>query len=74
MIMKKNNYLVFLSSVFVLNVLVSFNIKAQNEGEQIFTTICIACHTIGGVKFVGPDLKDVQKRHSEEWLVKFIRS
>ena len=61
-------------STLGLNIIVGFNAKAQNEGEQIFNTICIACHTIDGGKLVGPDLKDVHQRHREEWLIKFIRS
>lgn len=37
----------------------SFNSVAQSEGEQIFKSVCAACHTIGEGKLVGPDLKDV---------------
>jgi cytochrome c2 len=32
------------------------------------------CHTIGKGKLVGPDLKDVTKRHDEAWLFQFIRN
>ncbi|MBW8051833.1 MAG: cytochrome c [Cytophagales bacterium] len=51
-----------------------FKANAQDEGEQFFNTICIACHTIGDGKLLGPDLENVHKRHSEEWMIKFIRS
>lgn len=60
-------------AIFIV-VILNVKVKAQNEGEQTFNTICIACHTIGGGKLVGPDIKDVHQRHSEEWLIKFIRS
>ncbi|MDF1550645.1 MAG: c-type cytochrome, partial [Bacteroidales bacterium] len=36
--------------------------------------VCAACHTIGGGKMIGPDLKGVNDRHDEAWLIKFIRS
>jgi len=43
-------------------------------GEQKFTAVCSACHTIGEGVRVGPDLKGVHDRRSEEWLLKFIPS
>jgi mono/diheme cytochrome c family protein len=42
------------------------------EGEQIFKAKCAACHTIGGGKLVGPDLKGVTEIRSAEWLAAFI--
>jgi len=50
------------------------NSWAQETGEQIFQTACIACHTIGGGRLVGPDLAGVQERRSQEWLMSFIKS
>lgn len=47
---------------------------AQSEGEKLFKQICIACHTIGKGKLVGPDLAGVQQRHPEEWIIKFVQS
>lgn len=43
-------------------------------GEENFTKICGACHSIGGGKLVGPDLAGVTTRRTEEWLNKFIKS
>ena len=48
------------------------NIYAQ-DGGQIFRTNCGACHTVGKGKLVGPDLKGVQDRHSEEWILKWVK-
>ncbi len=45
------------------------------EGKEIFQAKgCGACHTIGGGRLVGPDLKGVTKRRSREWLEKWIVS
>lgn len=54
--------------------LVSFEgLKAQ-DGATIFKQKCSACHKIGEGRFVGPDLKDVTTRRSEEWLLKWTKS
>ncbi|OGU70174.1 MAG: hypothetical protein A2V93_03850 [Ignavibacteria bacterium RBG_16_34_14] len=47
---------------------------AQSEGERLFIQICRACHTVGEGRLVGPDLLNVTKRRSEEWLLSFIKS
>ncbi len=46
----------------------------QSEGEKLFNQVCVACHTVGQGRLIGPDLAGVQQRRSEEWLLKFIRS
>lgn len=43
-------------------------------GDQKFNSVCAGCHSIGGGKRVGPDLKGVTDRRSEAWLLKFIKS
>lgn len=37
-----------------------------------FQTQCIACHTIGGGKQVGPDLLGVTERRTRDWLQRWI--
>ncbi len=44
------------------------------SGEQKFQELCSACHTIGKGTLVGPDLKGVTERQSEQWLVEFVTS
>lgn len=46
----------------------------SQEGETIFKSTCTACHTIGKGKLVGPDLKGVNKKFPEKWLIDWIRS
>lgn len=47
---------------------------AQDDAEKIFQETCVACHTIGKGKLIGPDLANIQNRHPEDWLIKFIKS
>jgi len=37
-----------------------------------FKQSCSSCHTIGGGRLTGPDLKDVTQRKDRAWLVRFI--
>jgi cytochrome c2 len=43
------------------------------EGEKLFNANCTSCHAIND-KVVGPALKDVDKRQSEAWLIKWIQN
>lgn len=44
------------------------------SGADMFKQNCGACHTVGGGKLVGPDLKGVESRHPRAWLYKWIKS
>jgi mono/diheme cytochrome c family protein len=46
----------------------------QGQTKQLYALKCGICHTIGKGKLVGPDLLNVHDRHSDEWLLKFVRS
>ncbi|MFV0375959.1 MAG: c-type cytochrome [Mangrovibacterium sp.] len=67
------NKLLF-SAVIVLMLFLSSPLKAQNKGESLFKTTCIACHTINGGKLIGPDLAGINERRKQDWLISFIRS
>jgi mono/diheme cytochrome c family protein len=63
-----------LSSLLSLLVLsVSFAFADVAEGEKLFNANCTSCHAIND-KVVGPALKDVDKRHNEAWLIKWIKN
>jgi len=47
--------------------------RAQ-AAEDFFKQNCVACHTIGGGRLIGPDLKDVTKSKDRAWLVKFMQN
>jgi len=44
----------------------------SEETIEFFATNCMSCHTIGGGRLNGPDLKDVTTRQEKDWLVEFI--
>jgi cytochrome c551/c552 len=60
-----------LSTVFIF---FAFTIIQAQEGKELFTANCTACHTIGKGQLVGPDLKNSHKKYKEAWLIKWIRS
>jgi mono/diheme cytochrome c family protein len=44
------------------------------EAAEFFGQNCVSCHTIGGGRLTGPDLKNVLERKEREWLVEFLQS
>ncbi|MEO5674386.1 MAG: c-type cytochrome [Chitinophagales bacterium] len=54
----------------------SFGEANAVNGEKLFKQYCTQCHKAApfDTKLVGPALKDVHKRESEEWLIKWIRN
>ncbi|MES3016441.1 MAG: cytochrome c3 family protein [Bacteroidota bacterium] len=51
----------------------SANAQDVAAGGAIFKQKCTACHAIGKV-VVGPDLKGLDGRHDEAWLIKWIKN
>ena len=44
----------------------------SEETIAFFAQNCASCHTIGGGRLTGPDLKGATERKDEAWLVEFI--
>jgi nitrite reductase (NO-forming) len=44
------------------------------KGKLDFESKCLACHSIGQGRKLGPDLAGVTKRRSDEWLAKWMQS
>jgi nitrite reductase (NO-forming) len=44
------------------------------RGKLAFESKCLACHSIGQGKKLGPDLAGVTKRRSDEWLARWLKS
>ena len=80
-IFSQNFGIIFLS-LFLSN---TYQISAQEEqeqtfdqnivssGESLFKGNCTVCHAINEV-VIGPALKDVHERQSEEWIYAFIKN
>ncbi len=65
----------YLSGLFLIFLLVaSFSSFGQTAEDEKNFGQCKACHTIGGGKLVGPDLKGVTERRDEAWLIKFVQN
>lgn len=47
--------------------------RAQ-EAVTFFRQNCVNCHTIGGGRLTGPDLKDVTQRKDRAWLAQFLQN
>jgi cytochrome c2 len=69
--MKYLIWTIALTSYFIGGVFLN---KAQAQDGATLFKPCAACHTIGGGKTIGPDLKGITKLRTNEWLVKFIQS
>jgi len=46
----------------------------QDLGGRIFTQRCAACHNVEGADLVGPALKGVSQRRTEDWILNFVKS
>ena len=57
---------------FAAIVLLMASAAAADPTATYFRQNCMSCHTIGGGRLVGPDLKDVTRRADRAWLLKFI--
>lgn len=56
----------------ILTVIAGTAYAAGDPAAAYFRQNCMSCHTIGGGRLVGPDLKDVEARKDRAWLTQFI--
>ncbi len=62
------------TSSLVLVFLITFSIAAgAQDAADFFRQNCMNCHTVGGGRITGPDLKNVTQRKDRQWLVKFLQ-
>jgi cytochrome c551/c552 len=68
-----NNLKINIGRLFLMMLLLlaPLSIFAQ-DGKALFDANCKQCHAINDV-VIGPALKDIEKRRSEEWLIKWIK-
>ena len=60
------------SAVTVAVVLAFCSVALAQDTPDYFRQNCMNCHTIGGGRLTGPDLKDVSDRKDREWLIGFM--
>ncbi len=59
----------------LVTVILSLTIAAGAQAQEtaaFFKQNCFSCHTVGGGRLVGPDLKDVTQRKDRDWLINFV--
>lgn len=65
------------SKHFILIVLLgaSIVVKAADpaEGKKLFQARCASCHNVNK-KLTGPALAGVEERHSEAWILNFVKA
>jgi mono/diheme cytochrome c family protein len=71
----RNSHRIIRRTAFVILVFwilaAAATLQAQDTPDY-FRQNCMNCHTIGGGRLTGPDLKDVTQRKDRAWLANFI--
>ena len=44
------------------------------KGKLAFESKCLACHSVGQGKKLGPDIAGVTKRRSDQWLARWMKA
>ncbi len=48
------------------------SVSWAQEAAEFFRQNCISCHTVGGGRLTGPDLKNASQRKDRAWLARFL--
>ena len=62
-----------MATVLILSCVAGATALAQDAVIQDFKQNCASCHTIGGGRLTGPDLKNLEERKDRPWLIRFIQ-
>jgi cytochrome c551/c552 len=61
-------------TIFIIVLFLMAGVSFSQDGEKLFKQNCAACHTVTDKKMVGPGLKGVTEKRSEEWLLKWTKN
>lgn len=61
-------------SALLVSFLLIGSMGFAQDGKSVFQGNCAQCHSVGKGVVIGPDLKDIDKRRPEDWLLKWIKS
>ena len=62
-----------LSQITLAVIILATPLLAQ-EPAAYFKQNCMSCHTVGGGRLAGPDLKDVTQRRDKAWLAQWMQN
>ena len=62
----------FMRRLFIAVLLLMATAAFADDAAIYFRQNCTSCHTIGGGRLVGPDLKNVTQRKEHAWLQSFV--
>ncbi len=68
----RSRYSAFIFTLLLIS-FASFSKVSAQDGEALFKANCTSCHAIQD-RVIGPALKGVSTRRSEEWLIKWIKN
>ena len=68
----KTRYFSFLLTTFFI-ALISISAVNAQDGEALFKANCTSCHAVKE-KVIGPALKGISQRRSEDWLLKWVKN
>jgi mono/diheme cytochrome c family protein len=58
----------------ILCLVVAADAGWAQEATDFFRENCVSCHTVGGGRLTGPDLKNVTQRKEREWLIEYLQN
>ena len=61
-------------AVVTLLVISTLSAISAQDTPDYYRQNCMNCHTIGGGRLTGPDLKNVGQRRDLEWLIRFMQN
>jgi mono/diheme cytochrome c family protein len=63
-----------LQAFAILMVIVAASTSSAQDTPDYYRQNCMNCHTIGGGRLTGPDLKNIRQRREAEWLIGFMQN
>lgn len=60
-------------ALFILFFILSNQKANASVGEDIYNKMCMSCHSTTDKVLVGPGLKGVSERRTEEWILKWVK-
>jgi mono/diheme cytochrome c family protein len=70
---RRYSYLLIVSTLLLVAPPTKSNAQDVEEGARLFQIHCSSCHQVGRER-IGPDLKGVNNRLNEDWLIPFIQN